>query len=130
MHHFGHISIPTTSFKKAKKFFGQVFGWTFEEVPNMEYLLFRTPSHPNGGFHLVKKIPKKGQVQVYIEVDDISAKLKEIRKARGEVIQKKTRIKGMGWSAGFATPDGCHLWLWQNEPPVASQAESPAPQAS
>ena len=125
MHRFGHISIPTTSFKKAKKFFGPVFGWTFEDVSNVKYLLFRTPSYPNGSFHLVKKMPKKGQVQVYIEVEDISAKLKEIKKAKGKVVEKKTRIKGMGWFARFATPDGCHLSLWQTEP-AAEPAEPSA----
>ena len=130
MHHFGHVSIPTTNFKKAKKFFGETFGWTFEEGPTRSYLLFRTPSHPNGSFYLVKKMPKKGQVLVYIEVDDIGSKLKEIRKAKGKVIEKKTRIKPMGWFARFATPDGCHLSLWQPEPPSAVPAEPPVPQTA
>ena len=34
----------------------------------MKYLLFRTERQPDGGFFLVKKMPKKGQVNVYIEV--------------------------------------------------------------
>ena len=42
MHSFGHVEIPTTDFKKAKKFYGNLFDWTFQEVPEMKYLLFRT----------------------------------------------------------------------------------------
>ena len=116
MHGFGHIEIPTTNPKKAKKFFGTVFGWTFQDVPEMEYVLFRAGTEPNGGFYVVKKMPKKGQVYVYIEVEDIDAKLKEIKKAKGKVLLKKTSIGAMGWLARFATPDGCHLCLWQAGP--------------
>jgi uncharacterized protein len=116
MHRFGHIGIPTTNFKKAKKFFGTVFGWTFQEWPELDYVLFRPSTPPNGGFYLVKKMPKKGQVNVYIEVDDIDAKLKEIRKAKGKVLVRKTAAGSSGWMAQFATPDGCFLSLWQSAP--------------
>ncbi|HXX64322.1 MAG TPA: VOC family protein [Bacteroidota bacterium] len=113
MHGFGHIEIPTTSFKKAKKFFGAVFGWTFTDLTEMDYVLFRAGNEPNGGFYEVKKMPKKGQVHVYIEVADIDAKLKEIKKAKGKVLVKKSSLGTMGFWAQFATPDGCILCLWQ-----------------
>ena len=113
MHGIGHIEIPTTNFKKAQKFFGSVFGWTFWEDPDLATVFFRAGAQPNGGFYLVKKMPKKGQVNVYIEVEDIDVKLKEIRKAKGKVLVKKTPVRDMGWLAQFATPDGCFLSLWQ-----------------
>jgi predicted enzyme related to lactoylglutathione lyase len=113
---FGHIGIPTTNFKRAKKFFGTVFGWTFQDLAEIDYVLFRAGNPPNGGLYLVKKMPSKGQVNAYIEVDDIDAKLKEIRKARGKVLVKKVPVGAMGWMAQFATPDGCYLSLWQSAP--------------
>lgn len=116
MHGIGHIQIPTTNMKKTKKFFSTVFGWSFTDHPELEYTLFHTGSHPNGGFELVKKMPKRGQVLPYIEVDDIAAKLKEIKKAKGKVVKKKTEVEGMGWDAEFETPDGCRLALWQSAP--------------
>lgn len=116
MHGFGHIEIPTTNFKKAKKFFGTVFGWTFQDLPDIHYVLFRAGAPPNGGFFEVKKMAKKGQVHAYIEVDDIDATLKMIKKAKGKVVDKKTSIGGMGWFATFATFDGCYLSLWQSAP--------------
>ena len=116
MHGFGHVSIPVTSFKKSMKFFGKVFGWTFEEVPELNFVLFRAGSMPNGSLYLVKKMPKKGQVNVYIEVEDVEAKLKEIKKAKGKVLVKKTAIGNMGWFGQFATPDGCYLSLWEAAP--------------
>jgi predicted enzyme related to lactoylglutathione lyase len=111
-----HVEIPTTDFKKAKNFFGKVFGWTFQDFPDMKYVIFQAPAPPHGGFYLVQSMPKKGQVNIYLDVDDIDVKLKEIRKARGKVIRKKTAIGTMGWSAQFTTPDGCSLYLFQNAP--------------
>ena len=127
MHGFGHIEIPTTDFKKAKKFFGNIFGWTFQDMPEMNYVSFRAGTQPNGGFYLVKKMPAKGQVNAFIEVEDIDAKLKEIRKARGKVLVKRTPVLDMGWWAQFATPDGCYLSLWQSVP-TAPTPETPATQ--
>jgi len=114
MHKFGHIEIPTTNIKKAKKFFEAVFGWSFTDHPEINYTLFHTGGHPNGGLERVKKMRKRGQVNVYIEVEDIDAKLKEIKKAKGKVDKKKTEVEGMGWYARFRTPDGCGLCLWQS----------------
>lgn len=113
MHHFGHIEIPTTSIKKAKRFFGEVFGWTFTDHEDIGYTIIHTGVHPNGGLERVKKMPKRSQVNVYIEVEDIKAKLKEIKKAGGKVVEKKTEVPNMGWFAKFRTPDGCLLCLWQ-----------------
>jgi predicted enzyme related to lactoylglutathione lyase len=58
---------------------------------------------------------------VYIEVEDIKAKLKEIKKAKGKVLMKKTAAGDMGWYAKFATPDGCVLCLWQSAPKETAQ---------
>jgi uncharacterized protein len=116
MHAFGHIEIPTTNIEKSKKFFGSVFGWTFTHVPDIDYTLFHTGKHPNGGFELVKKLPKKGQVNVYIETDDITATAKLVKKARGKMLSKKTEVGSMGWRAQFSTPDGVVLNLWQAAP--------------
>lgn len=113
MHHIGHVQIPTTNIKKSKKFFGTVFGWTFTDHEEIGYTLFHTGRHPNGGVEPVKKMPKRPQTVVYIEVDDIESKVKQIKKAKGKIIEKKTEVPGMGWYATFNTPDGCRLALWQ-----------------
>jgi predicted enzyme related to lactoylglutathione lyase len=93
----------------------------------MEYVFFRAGTQPNGGFYLVKKMPRKGQVNIYIEVEDIEMKLKEIRKARGKVMVGKTEVGGLGWIAQFSTPDGCFLSLWQSKPKEVESGE-PLPQ--
>ncbi len=124
MHSFGHIEIPTTNLKRAVKFFTTVFGWECKEYPEMKYVIVKTGAEPGGGIMLVKKMPKKGQVNVYINVEDIDAKLKEIKKARGKVTLKRTPVSDMGFFATFLTPDGCSLYLW--EPAMKKEAVAPA----
>jgi hypothetical protein len=114
MHAIGHIEIPTTDFKAAKKFYGPLFGWKFEEVPDWNYMLFTAPVKPHGGFYQVKKMPKKHTVLLYIETNSIDKKLKEIKKAKGKILVPKSSIGKSGWWAKFETPDGCHLALWES----------------
>jgi len=115
MNHFGHIEIPVKDLTVSKIFFGKVFGWKFQDIPGIDYVMFRTEHKPNGGLFKVKRMPRSGQVNVYIEVKNINAILVKIRKARGTVIVGKTSLGKMGWFATFATPDGCHLSLWQRK---------------
>jgi len=115
MNHFGHIEIPVKDLTVSKIFFGKVFGWKFQDIPGIDYVMFRTEHKPNGGLFKVKRMPRSGQVNVYIEVKNINAILVKIRKARSTVIVGKTSLGKMGWFATFATPDGCHLSLWQRK---------------
>jgi predicted enzyme related to lactoylglutathione lyase len=115
MNHFGHIEIPVKDLSAGIKFFGKVFGWKFQNIPGIDYVMFRTDHKPNGGLFKVRRMPKSGQINVYIEVKNINAILGKVRKARGTVIIKKTSLGNLGWFATFASPDGCHLSLWQKK---------------
>ena len=114
MHGLVHLEIPARDLKRAKNFYGKVFGWTFQDV-GKEYTLFTPPSGGvGGGLYKVKTVPKRPSVQAYIDVRDIDAKLKEIRQARGKVLKPKNEVMGQGWWASFADPQGLVLFLWQS----------------
>lgn len=116
MNGFIHIEIPTRDLKRAKAFYGKVFGWTFQDF-GKEYALFSIPGGGvGGGFTKVKKVPTKPVVQAYIEVQNLDAKLKEIRTARGKVLKPKSEVPNMGWWASFADNQGAVLFLWQSMP--------------
>jgi len=116
MSFINHVEIPVLDFKKAKKFYGGIFGWTFQDVPEMDYVLWHATDRPHGGFVRVKKMPKKSTVNIYFEVQDIEALLKLVKKGRGKVLKPKFPVGTMGWMAQFSAPDGCVLYLWQNAP--------------
>jgi predicted enzyme related to lactoylglutathione lyase len=114
VHGFIHIEIPTRDLKRAKAFYGKIFGWTFQDY-GKEYALFQIPGGGvGGGITKMKKVPTKPVINAYIEVEDVDAKLKEIKKARGKVLKPKTEIGGgMGAWASFADNQGAVLFLWQ-----------------
>ena len=114
MHAVVHVEIPVTHMKRAKEWYGKVFGWTFQDS-GKEYALWNAPGGgTGGGLFLMKKIPAKSAVRAYIEVDDVDAKLKEIKKARGTIVVSKKEVPTFGWWAAFKGPQGAELYLWQN----------------
>ena len=114
MHGVTHVEIPVTNVKRAKEWYGKVFGWTFQDF-DKEYTLWNAPGGgTSGGLYLVKKIPAKSAVRVYLDVADIGAKLKEIKKARGRVVRATAEVPGFGWWAAFRDPQGAELYLWQS----------------
>ena len=116
---FCHIEIPTRDLKRARTFYGKVFGWTFRDW-GKEYALFEIPGGGvGGGLMKVKKVTTKPVVHAYIEVDDIDVALKNVKKARGKVRKPKTEIGGgMGAWASFSDNQGAVLFLWQRSAPT------------
>jgi predicted enzyme related to lactoylglutathione lyase len=95
-----HVEIPVTDLNKAKTFYSKLFGWKIDISPEMNYALFDTGTPPNGGFSKALKTGTDGYL-LHIMVDDIEKKLKEIEKAGGKTVMKKTEIPQFGWYATF-----------------------------
>jgi len=95
-----HIDIPVTDLSKAKVFYSKVFGWKVDVQPGTDYAIFDTGTSPNGGFSKALKTGTDGYL-FHIMVDDIDTKLREIEKAGGKTLRRKTEIPGFGWYATF-----------------------------
>jgi len=106
-----HIEIPVTDFQKAKDFYSKIFRWKINYIPAMNYAMFDPGTPPRGGFIKVDKITKGGPL-IYIQVDDIEKKLKEIEKAGGRTMKKKSEIPQTGWEATFTDISGNVLGLF------------------
>jgi predicted enzyme related to lactoylglutathione lyase len=88
--------------KRATKFYGDVFGWTFTEY-QPDYTGFQAPGTLRGGFQLVtENIPKDdANCLVYMYVDDIPAYTKKIKEAGGEIILENKPCGPNGLAAFF-----------------------------
>jgi len=106
-----HVEIPVTDLKKAKEFYSKLFGWKVDLIPEMDYALFDPGSEPRGGFNKVDKV-KEGGAILYIRVNNIEKKLKEIEKAGGKTLRKKTEVPQFGWNALFKDVFGNVLGLF------------------
>lgn len=107
-----HIEIPVTNLEKAKEFYSKVFGWRIYE--KLGFTLFESGATIGGSFNKVNKV-NAGGCLLYIAVDDIEKKLKEIEQAGGKVLRRKTKIAGIGWDALFEDVFGNVLYLFTSE---------------
>ena len=113
---FMHIEIPADDVERAKRFYGELFGWTFEAMPGWEtYPMFTPPSGEQG---LGGAIGKRGemapeQVRDYIGVDSIDDALPRVTELGGMVKEQKAEVQGIGWYAVITDSEGNEFGLWE-----------------
>jgi predicted enzyme related to lactoylglutathione lyase len=119
-----HFEIPADDLERAKRFYGTIFGWQLDDMPEMGYTIVRTtdvdpetqmPTAPgaiNGG--MMARSPETPSPVLTIDVASIDESLKEVESAGGRVVQPRTEIPGMGAFAYFADCEGNTLGLWEN----------------
>ncbi|SDP75462.1 hypothetical protein SAMN04487914_13427 [Arthrobacter sp. ok909] len=120
-----HFEIPADDEDRAREFYGSIFGWGFQVMPEMEYsLAMTTPMDEHGRPAVTGSINgglfRRGDLTapvVTIDVDDIDAALASIAARGGSVVREKLEVPGMGWNAYFKDSEGNVVGLWQNAVP-------------
>ena len=108
-----HIEIPSKDFDKARTFYGDVFGWKFKEMKEMNYLTFEAPDGINGGFTNEAEPATKPGILIYIEVEDIMATIKKCGDVGGATVVGKTQISpDFGYFAMLKDLEGNQIGLW------------------
>jgi predicted enzyme related to lactoylglutathione lyase len=115
---FTHIEIPADDTARARRFYGELFGWSFQdEIPGFEgYHMFSTPVGEEG---MAGAIGKRGEmapdtVRNYVLVDSIDEALAKIAQLGGSVMEEKHEVEGQGWYAVFTDSEGNELALWES----------------
>ena len=108
-----YLEIPAPDLDLAKKFYGEVFGWTFEDV-HESYCFFRD-GQMGGGLDPDLPVAVDG-VRLYMNVQEIPATLERIFAAGGEIVREKTAIgDDNGFYAHFRDPNGNSFGIWSKE---------------
>ena len=111
--HLAHFAINADDMTAARRFYGAVFGWTFEAWGPPEFFRIHTadgtppanaaalqarrdlaPGRPTTGFECT------------VAVDDVDAVTAAVRANGGEVLMEKTTLSGIGDLVWFADPSG------------------------
>jgi uncharacterized protein len=117
---FTHIEIPADDPDRARRFYGELFGWTFApETPGFEgYHVFTTPAGEAGTGGAIGKrgemAPEK--LRAYVNVDSIDDTIAKVAGLGGSVIDQKAEVPGMGWFAVLADTEGNEIALWETTP--------------
>lgn len=110
-----HFEIPANQPEALTKFYGELFGWKFQEapVPGIDYWLCDTGSDGPGINGAVTQRQHAQQPWVnYVDVASIDDAIARATELGAQVAMPKTPIPGQGAVAAIVDPQGnvCGLW--------------------
>jgi predicted enzyme related to lactoylglutathione lyase len=120
-----HFEIPFDDGDRARKFYGETFGWQLTPMTDMGYTMVMTgPSNPetgpadpgfiNGGmFERSEQFPGKGPT-VVIDVPSEDDALRKVEAAGGKTASEKMPVGEMGYAGYFTDTEGNLIGLWEN----------------
>lgn len=112
-HTIDYIEIPVTDLARARRFYGEAFGWAFNDYGG-QYVGIRkpggAPDEEVGGFSPVDTV-SPGGVLVVIHSKDLEASLAQVRRAGGDITSEPFSFPG-GRRFHFRDPDGHELAVW------------------
>ena len=109
-----HMELATTDLAKAKEFYGELFGWKFDDQmmgPGMIYSLFVPDSGPRGGAYSMPGMPPGWLA--YVGVEDIDESTEKAKSLGATILTGVTEVTGMGWLSIIIDPTGACVGLWQ-----------------
>ncbi len=106
-----YIELPTEDIDEAKRFYGEVFGWTFVDY-GPEYTSFND-GRLDGGFRKEPEVQRGGPLIVIysINLEDIRDNVKT---AGGTIVQDIFEFPG-GRRFHFTDPSGNELAIWSDK---------------
>jgi hypothetical protein len=112
-HAIDYVEIPVTDLAEAKRFYGEAFGWRFNDYGD-QYVGIRRPGERGdleaGGLRPVASVQPGGPLIVlYSEQLDLS--LDQVQAAGGRIVEAPFDFPG-GRRFEFADPDGNVLAVW------------------
>ena len=114
-----HFDIPAEDCETARRFYGGVFGWAFEEDGGSSEcwsINFGSEGQPRpitGGI-----VPRSAPTQpigchfLLSSIDESSSKIQELG---GVIFVPKTAVPGKGHYACCLDPEGSYFVIWEND---------------
>ena len=114
---FSWNELTTADVEGAKQFYGEMFGWTYEEMPTDDgslYIAAMLGDTPMGGImarpdSMPEHIPSFWGS--YVTVDDVDAAVEKAKALGGHVALEPLDITGVGRLAVIIDPQGAALSL-------------------
>jgi uncharacterized protein len=117
---FVHVELNSTDVAKSKAFYGKLFDWKLEDIPNDAaggtYTMISVGDGTGGG---MMKSPMPGAPSMwlaYVLVDDIEAATKKAKSLGAKVMKDVTEVMEMGWLSIIVDPTDAMLGLWKAKP--------------
>jgi predicted enzyme related to lactoylglutathione lyase len=111
------FEIPADDVQRAKKFYGELFGWKIEKFPEaaMEYWHIDTGGSddtPDGGL-MKRQSPQQQGITDYIGVPSVDEYAAKVQKLGGKICMPKTAVPQMGYFVICQDPENNAFALWE-----------------
>jgi hypothetical protein len=103
-----YIEFPATDIAATKRFYHEIFGWTFEDY-GPEYTSF-VDGRLSGGFWSAPKVQSGGAL-IVIYAADLEGTEAKVKGAGGSIVKPTFTFPG-GRRFHFADPNGNELAVW------------------
>jgi uncharacterized protein len=116
---YTHIEIPADDVERAQRFYSELLGWQFTQMPDFpDYALYTTPAGEDGAGGAIGKRGQSApeQVRNYVHVDSIQDSLAKAQQLGGTVVTEKSEVPGQGWYAVLKDTEGNEFALWERLP--------------
>lgn len=112
-----HVEYASKNPDATRRFLEAVLGFHFDVMPEMEYSM-RNDKVSRGSGTGVRPLTKgeSPATIAYLTVRNIEESLKASEKAGARVVQPKTEVPDMGWSAVVHAPGDVAIGLFQPKP--------------
>ncbi|MDF2691674.1 MAG: glyoxalase [Labilithrix sp.] len=123
---FSWIELATTEPAKAKSFYSELFGWTYDDNPagpDMVYSMAKVDGHYVAGLFGMGKETAAAMPpswSSFVTVDDVDAAAKKVIANGGKVLKEPFDVFDAGRMAVVQDPAGGTLSLWQANKHIGS----------
>lgn len=111
-----HWELMVNDLDKAKRFYGGVFRWSFDDAKYPGYTLIDTGEGVGGGMMQRPPSAPAAALNTYFAVDDVDKTLRRVVESGGTVVMPRTEIPGIGWFAMFLDPERIPIAILQPVP--------------
>lgn len=124
---FSWAELATTDADAAKKFYGGLFGWTFDDSPagpDMIYTMCKLGGKSAAALYKMGAEMQKGvppHWASYISVSDVDATTKKAKDNGGKVLKDPFDVMEFGRMSVIQDPTGAALCLWQAKKHIGAE---------
>ena len=111
---FVHMELNAPDMAKAKAFYGEMFGWEFQDMdmgPSGIYSTFKPSEGPGGGLYSAPQMPMGWLA--YIGVKDINEATDKAKGLGATVHVGPLEIPNVGWMTVMDDPSGGRIAMFQ-----------------
>jgi predicted enzyme related to lactoylglutathione lyase len=108
-HSIDYIEFAVTDMQKAKEFYGEAFGWKFNDYAPT-YVGIKKENGEAGGFRLESAVATGGPL-VILYSDNLESTLGKVKSSGGEITKEPFDFPG-GRRFHFKDPSGNELAVW------------------